>query len=79
MFANTKQVRAVGNAVMGFGAQWTEKTSKYNKQRRSVTWMVFGSGEAAAKDMRAAFAAAGYTNKVKATGGCYVRVIADLA
>jgi len=78
MLANTKQVRAVGNAVMGFGAQWTEKTSKIHTQRRSVCWMVFGSGEAAAKDMRAAFAAAGYTNEVKATGGCYVRVIADL-
>jgi len=77
MFANTKQVRAVGNAVMGFSANWTEKTSKQNTQRRSVCWMV-GDSERAAKRMKAAFAAAGYANRVNARG-IYVRVIADLA
>lgn len=80
MFANTKQVRKVGNAIAGFGAQWTEKTSDYNENRRSVCWMLWGIGaaNAMAVKLREEFARLGYTNRVAVTQGIYVRVIADL-
>lgn len=79
--ANTLQVRSAGNYIAGFGAQYTEKTSKLNPRRRSVVWMYNQQGVAAtvAKLLRAEFAKLGYTNSVSVTGGQYVRVIADLA
>lgn len=80
MFANTKQVRKVGNAIVGFGAQWTDETSIYNKQRRSVTWACYWKDtNALAAELRAEFARLGYTNKVTVTQDTYLRVIADLA
>ena len=81
MKANTKQVRAVGNYIAGFAAQYTEKTSKLNPRRRSIVWMYNKVGVAAvvAKLLRAEFARLGYANSVTVTGGQYVRVIADLA
>ena len=79
MLANTKQVRKVGNAIVGFAAQWTDETSDYNKQRRSVTWAIYWRDvDAIANTLRAEFAKLGYTNKVTVTQGSYLRVIADL-
>ena len=79
MLANTKQVRKVGNAIVGFAAQWTDETSEYNKQRRSVTWAIYWRDvDAIANTLRAEFAKLGYTNKVTVTQDTYVRVIADL-
>lgn len=79
MLANTKQVRKVGNAIVGFAAQWTDETSEYNKQRRSVTWAIYWRDvDAIANTLRAEFAKLGYTNKVTVTQGSYLRVIADL-
>ena len=78
MLANTKQVREIGNAVVGFSAQWTDKTSEYNEQRRSVVWAVSENANYVAKLVKTALAAAGYNNEVKATADFYVRVIADL-
>ena len=79
--ANTRQVRSVGNYIAGFAAQYTEKTSKLNPRRRSVTWMYNRQGVATvvAKLLRAEFARLGYTNSVTVTAGQYVRVIADIA
>jgi len=81
MLANTKQVRVAGNYVAGFAAQYTDKTSRYNPRRRSVTWVYSKQGVAAtvAKLMRNQFARLGYANTVTVTGGQYVRVKADLA
>ena len=79
MLANTKQVRKVGNAIVGFGAQWTDETSDYNKQRRSVVWAIYWRDvDAIANTLRAEFAKLGYTNKVTVTQDTYLRVIADL-
>lgn len=79
MLANTKQVRKVGNAIVGFAAQWTDETSEYNKQRRSVVWAIYWRDvDAIANTLRAEFAKLGYTNKVTVTQGSYLRVIADL-
>ena len=80
MLENTKQVRAVGNAIAGFAANWTDATSDYNTQRRSVTWACWGIGaaDAVAAKLQEEFAKLGYTNKVIVTQGMYVRVIADL-
>ena len=82
MFANTKQVRKIGNAIAGFGAQWTDETSKiYTRARRSVVWAFWGQGkaDAMALALREELARQGFANKVKVTQGIYVRVIADLA
>lgn len=81
MFANTKQVRKIGNAIAGFSAQWTDETSKIAKTaRRSVTWAFWGIGraDAAAAELRKELARQGFANTVKVTQGIYVRVIADL-
>ena len=80
MLANTKQVRKVGNAIVGFAAQWTDETSDYNKQRRSVVWACYWQDtNALAAKLRAEFARLGYANKVTVTQDTYLRVIADLA
>ena len=82
MLANTKQVRKVGNAIVGFAAQWTDETSEYNKQRRSITWAIYWKSkqdvDTMASKLRAEFAKLGYTNKVTVTQDTYLRVIADL-
>jgi hypothetical protein len=87
MLLNTKQVRALGNAVAGFGAQYTDKTSEKNIKRRSVIWHFYNLEDA---DRLEAHLRANCTNKVTRTGvagnmwtqaggGEYVRVIADIA
>lgn len=63
---NTKQVRKMGKAFAGFGAQYTDKTSEKNEARRSVVWCFINAGEANAlakhfKDM-------GVINEVTRTG-----------
>jgi hypothetical protein len=80
MLANTKQVRVIGNSVVGFGAQYTEKTSKYSAQRRSVVWAYskLGVASTVAKLLQQEFAKLGYTNRVSVTQDQYVRVIANL-
>jgi hypothetical protein len=81
MLANTKEVRSAGRYAAGFSAYYTEKTSEYNPERRTVVWICNGEDDApaVAKLMREKFAQLGYTNKVTVTSGYYVRVIADIA
>lgn len=86
---NTKEVRAMGKAFAGFGAQYTDKTltDKANK-RRSVVWHFMNAKDADA--LAAHFKAQGVINEVtrtgvagnmwtQASGGEYVRVKALLA
>lgn len=87
MLLNTKQVRNLGNAVAGFAAQYTDKTSENNPKRRSVIWHFYKLEDA---DRLEAHLRKNCTNKVTRTGvdadmwqrtsgGEYVRVIADIA
>lgn len=86
MLLDTKQVRAMGKAFAGFGAQYTDKTltDKANK-RRSVVWHFTKAEDANA--LAAHFKAQGITNEVTRTsvtwyhqpGGEYVRVKALIA
>lgn len=82
MFANTKQVRKIGNAIAGFGAQWTDETNRIVRSaRRSVTWAFWDAGraDAVAAKLREELARQGFANTVKVTQGMYMRVIANLA
>lgn len=63
---NTKQVRAMGKAFAGFGAQYTDKTSEKQEQRRSVVWCFIDSREADA--LVAHFKAQGVINEITRTG-----------
>jgi len=89
---NTKEVRAMGMAFCGFGAQYTDRTikgreNKANK-RRSVVWHFMNAKDADA--LAAHFKAQGVINEITRTGvdsdyftrtsgGEYVRVKALLA
>ena len=63
---NTKEVRAIGKAFAGFGAQYTDKTSEANSARRSVVWCFIDGGEADA--LVAHFKAQGVINEITRTG-----------
>ena len=63
---NTKQVRAVGKAFAGFGAQYTDKTSDKQEARRSVVWCFYNSEKADA--LVAHFKKVGVINEVTRTG-----------
>lgn len=88
MQLNTKQVRALGKAFCGKAAQYTDKTVEDKaSKRRSVIWHLWTTQDA---DALAAHLRANCTNKVtrtgvaadmftQASGGEYVRVIADIA
>lgn len=85
---NTKQVRDMGRKFAGVAAQWTDKTSDNNEQRRVVVWNLWNTRDANA--LVAHFKAQGVINEIKRTGvGCdihrhvsggeYVRVFANIA
>jgi hypothetical protein len=84
---NTKQVRKMGSAFCGVNAQWTDKTSDNNTDRRVVVWNLWNTKDADA--LVAHFKAQGVINEIKRTGvdadymtrtsgGEYVRVFANI-
>lgn len=95
MFANTKQVRVVANAIIGHSARTTDRTDKLtrlgkNANRRSVTWFLppYPDPDDIADRILEKFKLLGYTNRVKVTGGgglnalpgrYYLRIVAELA
>lgn len=93
MQLNTKQVRAIVNNIAGFGAQYTDKTQEDEaSKRRSIVWHFYNCTDAnnTFKQVQETFAKMGVTNKVTrtgtpanmwthASGGEYVRIIADIA
>lgn len=86
MLLNTKQVRALGKEVIGYGAQWTEKTYALGDEgRRSVIWecdACFGKHKTAREaytELREKFAQQGIENEITITQDVYVRVKANIA
>ena len=64
---NTKEVRKMGKAFAGFGAQYTDKTKEDKlNTRRSVVWCFINSREADA--LVAHFKAEGVINEITRTG-----------